>query len=381
MRTVWIIARQFILLIARQKATLFWMLAAPCLYTFVFGYAFRYQNDPSKAKASLAVLNEDGGYLSARLIRSMRSENIDLDSLRNRPAEVPGRLLRIPPDFTLKVLGGDQVVLVLCKRPDANVEAEQTAVMGIRKAIFRLLADLSELSVRGKRADPKNLAALDGRDPLIRVQVSYAGNRRVIPSGFNQQVPANVVQFGLIFMLIYAGSSLFEERKQGLLRRIRIGPVGSGQLFAGKLLGATGVALIQSALLFLIGRLAFGVYNGDSLPALILIVLCFCACIASMGLCLGFAVKQHEKMVGIAILSALGMAAFSGCWWPLEVSPPWMQKAGLVLPSGLALRAFHLLISYGKGFGSVLPHCAGLAAYATAFALVFSRLLKKGSTD
>ena len=194
-------------------------------------------------------------------------------------------------------------------------------------------------------------------------------------------MPANAVQFGLIFILIYAGTQLFEESKQGLLRRIRIGPVGFGQLFAGKLIGATSVALVQSALLFLIGRFVFGVYYGDSPAALALIVLCFCSCIASMGLCLGFAVKQQEKMIGIAILSALGMAAFSGCWWPLEVSPAWMQRVGLVLPSGLALRAFHLLISYGKGFGSVLPHCAGLAAYAVSFAVVFSRLLKNSTND
>jgi len=381
MRTVWIIARHFFRVITRQKSTLLWMLAAPCLYTFVFGYAFRKQDDPSHTKAVLTVFNEDDGFLSARLIRSMRSENIEVDSLRIAPAEVPTRLLRIPADFTAKVLNGGKAALVLSKRPDANIEAEQTAVMGIRKAAYRMLAEMSELSVRGKRADPKNFESLDRRDPLIRVQVSYAGNRRIIPSGFNQQVPANAVQFGLIFILIYAGIQLFEERKQGLLRRIRIGPVGFGQLFTGKLIGATSVALVQSALLFLIGRFVFGVYYGDSPAALALTVFCFCSCIASMGLCLGFAVKQQEKMIGIAILSALGMAAFSGCWWPLEVSPAWMQRVGLVLPSGLALRAFHLLISYGKGFGSVLPHCAGLAAYAVSFAVVFSRLLKRVQSD
>jgi ABC-2 type transport system permease protein len=381
MRTVWIIAGQAMRVLTREKTTLFWMLAAPCLYTFVFGYAFRHQEDPSKAKAMLAVTNEDDGFLSARLIRSIRSENVQVDSLPSPPAEAPYRLLRIPAGFTRTLLKGDSTGLVLTKRSDANIEAEQTAVMAVRKAVYRLLAELSELSVRGMRADPENLASLDRRDPLVRVRVSYAGNRRVIPSGFNQQVPANVVQFGLIFVLIYAGTFVFSERKQGLLRRIRIGPVGFGQLFTGKLIGATGIALIQALILLGIGRFAFGVYYGDSPPALALVVICFCACIACMGLCLGFAVKQHEKMIGIAILSALTMSALSGCWWPLEISPPWMQKMALFLPSGLALRAFHLLISYGKGFGSVLPLCAGLAAYAFAFALVFSRLLKKQQSD
>jgi ABC-2 type transport system permease protein len=377
MRVIWIIARQFFRIVTGAKATLFWMLAAPCLYTLVFGYAFRRQENPGQAKASLAVVNEDRGFLSYRLIRSTMSENISIDSLRTRPKEDPFRLLRIPAGFTEKLLKKEKVTLVLVKRPDANIEAEQTAVMGIRKASYRLLAELAELSASEKRPDPQGLASLDGRDPLIRMQISYAGNRRVIPAGFNQQVPANVVQFGLIFVLIYAGSFVFEERKQGLLRRIRIGPVSFGQLFTAKLIGATAVAAVQSALLFLIGRFLFGVYYGDSPAALALTALCFSACAASMGLCLGFAVNQHEKMIGIAILSALTMAALSGCWWPLEVSPPWMQKLALFLPSGLALRAFHLLISYGKGAGSVLPYCAGLAVYTAGFAILFSRLLRK----
>jgi ABC-type multidrug transport system permease subunit len=381
MRVIWIIARQFFRILTREKTSLFWMLVAPCLYIFVFGSAFRHQQDPSQTKAVLAVANEDAGFLSGRLIRSIRSENIQIDSLQNSPKEVPVRLLRIPAGFTDKILKGEKTTLILQKRPDSNIEAEQTAVMGIRKAVYRLLAELAEISQSGKNIGPQSLTVLNKREPLVRVRTSYAGTRRVIPTGFNQQVPANIVQFVLIFVLIYAGSYVFEERKQGLLRRIRTGPVGFGQLFTAKLIGAASVALIQALLLLLIGRFAFGVYYGGSFFGLALVTLAFCLCVASMSLCLGFAVRQHEKLIGIAILSSLFMSALSGCWWPLEISPAWMQKAALVLPSGLALRAYHLLISYGKGFESVLPYCLGLGAYAAGFALIFSRLLKKRQND
>jgi ABC-type multidrug transport system permease subunit len=381
MRVIWIIAGQFSKILTRDRMSLVWMLAAPCLYIFVFGSAFRHREDPSQTKASLSVMNNDRGFLSARMIRSIRSENIQIDSLQALPKEPPVRLLRIPAGFTQDVLAGVKTTLVLSKRPDANAEAEQTAVMGIRKAVYRLLAELAELSDAGNEADPQALSALDRRDPLIRVQTSYAGRHRIIPSGFSQQVPANVVQFGLIFILIYAGSFVFEERRQGLLRRIRIGPVGFGHLFTAKWIGVTCLALVQSLLLLGIGRFVFGVYYGDSPFALAMVVLGFCLCIASMGLCLGFAVHQHEKLIGIAILSALTMAALAGCWWPLEISPPWMQKVALALPSGIALRAFHLLISYGRGFGAVWPHVLGLAGYGTGFAVLFSVLLRRRQAD
>jgi ABC-2 type transport system permease protein len=381
MRNIWIIARQFLRILTSEKSALFWMLAAPCLYIFVFGSAFKRQEDPSRARAVLSVVNEDNGFLSGRLIRSVQSENIQIDSLQSPPREIPVRLLRIPAGFTEKILKGEKITLILQKKPDSNIEAEQTAVMGIRKAAYRLLAEMAELSSSGRNISTQSLAVLDKQEPLVQVQTSYAGTHRIIPSGFSQQVPANVVQFVLIFVLIYAGSFVFAERKQGLLRRIRIGPVGFGQIFIAKLIGATFVAMIQALLLLVIGRFVFDVYYGHSLFGLALVTLTFCLCVASMSLCLGFAVRQHEKMIGIAILSALSMSALSGCWWPLEISPGWMQKVALFLPSGLALRAYHLLISYGKGFDSVILHCLGLAAYAIGFAVLFSRLLKNQQKD
>jgi ABC-2 type transport system permease protein len=385
--------RQFWVICFREKSALFWMFILPVIYIFIFGSAFRGGNDPSRSRASLAVENRDDGFLSQRLIASIGSENVGIDSLNSvfrptsgrsagdsaaaRSGEEPVRTLIIHAGFTDSLLRGEKVHLVLKKRLDSNLEAEQTAVMTVRKAAFRLLADAAETAASGKKITPKSLSGLDGRSPRVTVQASYAGRHRVIPSGFSQQVPANIVQFGMIFLFAYAGSFIYEERRKGVLKRIRTGPVGFRPLFLSKLAGASTLGLFQAGLLLMIGRFAFGVYYGSSLPGLVLLVAAYCVCIAAMGLCLGFAVKEHDKLIGIAIVSGLFMAAVSGCWWPLEIAPAWMQKAALVLPSGIALRGLHLLISYGRGFEAVVPHIAGLAVFGAGFTLLFSTLLKR----
>jgi ABC-2 type transport system permease protein len=382
--------RQFWVLLFREKASLFWMFGVPCVYIFIFGSAFRGGGDPGRSMADLAVRNGDGGFLSRRLIASIASDNVNLDSLNSSfggpdagAADQNGgraiRTLIIRPGFTDSLLLGRKVHLLLEKRPDSDVEAERTAVMAIRKASFRLLADAAETGASGLRIGPRALSRLDGRTPLITVRSSYAGRSRVIPSGFSQQVPANIVQFGMIFLFVYAGSFVNEERRNGVLRRIRTAPVGFGPLFLAKLSGAATLGLFQAGILLAIGHFAFGVYYGSSLAGLLLIVAAFCLCVAAMGLCLGFAVRQHEKLVGIGIASALFMAAVSGCWWPLEVTPPWMQKAALVLPSGIALRGLHLLISYGRDFDAVLPHVCALILFGAAFTFLFSRLLRNAA--
>lgn len=385
--------RQFWVVCFREKSTLFWMFLMPVLYIFIFGSAFRGGNDPSRSWAGLAVENRDDGFLSRRLIASIGSENVILDSLNSvfRPAlgisgrdsassrhgSEPVRTLIISAGFTDSLLRGEKVHLVLRKRHDSNFEAEQTAVMAVRKASFRLLADAAEAAASGKKITRKSLSGLDGRSPRVTVQTSYAGRHRVVPSGFNQQVPANIVQFGMIFLFVYAGSFIHEERRKGVLKRIRTAPVGFRQLFLSKLAGASTLGMLQAGLLLLIGRFAFGVYYGASLPGLVLLVAAYCVCVAAMGLCLGFAVKDHDKLIGVAIVSGLFMAAVSGCWWPLEIAPAWMQKAALVLPSGVALRGLHLLISYGRGFEEVVPHIAALAGFGAVCAFLLSRLLNQ----
>jgi ABC-2 type transport system permease protein len=132
------------------------------------------------------------------------------------------------------------------------------------------------------------------------------------------------------------------------------------------LLGMTQVGLIM-----VIGRFLFGVYYGSDPLALILVSFTYILAVGSIGLCLGFVIRNQEKLVGIAVISSLGMAAMSGCWWPMEISPPWMQKFSLFLPSGLALKSYHLLISFGKGLESVWPYLLALLGITVLFSTLF----------
>jgi ABC-2 type transport system permease protein len=377
MKSIWILALQSLRLLVRDKTSVIWMLIVPCLYIAVFGSVFRYQNDQTQAKATLSVFNEDRGMLSERLIRSMESENIDMTLVEQVPEEMPNRLLTIPGDFTARLLNGKKDTLTYQSRTDANVEAGMTAEMAVRKSAYRMLADLAELRVSHHRINEQGFQMLDDRPPLVKVESGYAGFHQTIPAGFTGQVPAQIVQFTLLILFIYAGSMLFEEKQKGLLRRTRVAPVSFSQIYFGKLLGAILVGVVQIAILLAVGRLGFGVYLGNSIPALILVTLTFNTSIGAMGLCLGFLIRNGEKLLGISIICGLSMASLSGCWWPIEITPVWMQKAALFLPSGLALKGFHRLISFGDGFSDVLPYILGQAGFAVVFSLIFAYIFTR----
>jgi hypothetical protein len=166
MKPVFIIALHHLRLIFKEKSTLLWMVLLPLLYILVFGNAFRSGGDASQQKSYLGVYNQDQGFLAQWLIRSIASENIQLDSLSAIPENTPTRMLVIPADFTQKLVNGEQVTLVLKKKQDTNLEAEAAASMAIRKAYFRILADLTELVVNDKELNTVNMNKLSERPPF-----------------------------------------------------------------------------------------------------------------------------------------------------------------------------------------------------------------------
>ncbi|MBN1893294.1 ABC transporter permease [bacterium] len=378
MRTSLIIAWQALKIMAQNKAVLVWTLLIPCLYIFIFGNAFK-QGDPSDSRAYLAVHDRDGGRLSERLIASLKTENIILEVNPDSTKRNLTRELTIPAGFTEKLLSGKRDTLNYHKRADSNIEADMNAELAVRRAAYRLVADMAELRVKGKALQPARFAELDSSEALIRVNASFAGRYASIPSGFSQQVPSNIVQFVLLIIFIYAGSMVFEERQSGLLKRIRTAPVGYFSLFTGKLGGSVLIGIVQCLLLLFIGRFVFGVHYGHSPAALVLTILLYVMTVSAMGLCLGFMVKNSDKLLGLAIVSALIMAALSGCWWPIEITPPWAQKIALLLPSGLALKSLHFLISFGRGFETVWPYLLAQAGFAAGFTLLFARILSRTS--
>ena len=54
-----------------------------------------------------------------------------------------------------------------------------------------------------------------------------------------------------------------EERRNGLLRRLRSTPINTAGLLSGKLLYGLVVGLVQVLILFAVGSLAFGLRPGE----------------------------------------------------------------------------------------------------------------------
>jgi ABC-type multidrug transport system permease subunit len=80
--------------------------------------------------------------------------------------------------------------------------------------------------------------------------------------------------------------------------------------------------------------------------------------------------------VGIGVLASNVLAALGGCWWPIEVTPDWMQRLALFLPTGWAMDALHKLVNFGAPPTAVLPHLAVMIAASVVAAGLSARVFR-----
>ncbi len=373
MKYIAILAQHALTGVFRDKTAFLWMVIMPAVFIFIFGSAYRSGSDPTLSRARITVVNHDRGELGLRLLKHLSGANIRVDTTLSTAT----RVLTIPDSFSQCLLDNRKTGLGWEILNNSDPLARTTADLAVKKAVYRLLADLTELDIQGRPVASKSFAALDQRPPLIIVSASYAGKAKVIPIGFSQQVPANLVMFCMLALFIYSGTTLVEERSNGLLRRLGTAPLHFHQLFFGRICGVTATGLLQIGIILVLGRFLFGVNYGSYPLALTAVILLYSVTVAAMGVTLGLLIKTEEKLIAVAIIASMTMAALSGCWFPLEVTPAWFEFSANFIPAGLAIKALNRLISYGQGWEAIWPYLLGLAGFLTGFTALAGIMLKR----
>ena len=132
------------------------------------------------------------------------------------------------------------------------------------------------------------------------------------------------------------------------------------------LAGRMVLAAIQILVALIFGTYLFSMDWGPNLGMVILVLVAWGGFCASAGLWLGTVANTQAQAGGLGVLAANALAALGGCWWPIEVTPEWMQFVQKLLPTGWTMDALHKLISFQAGTASVIPNIAMLL-FATIF--------------
>jgi hypothetical protein len=366
-RSAGFIARTDLWFMLRQRETLLWVFAMPLLFFYFIGTVTGGfgGGDPNRPDPLALRTDAPRGVVHDAIVMRLQQQNFRVD----RPATEEAfsnysRRLAIPAFTDDSVRAGTRVQATLELRDD-NVAASLDQFR-IGRALYSVVADLSVLKSTGQPVTAETLAALGSAPRRITLAVTSAGRRTDPPAGFAQAVPGTMVMFTMLILLTSGAIMLVVERQYGLLRRLASTPITPGAVVAGKWTSRMALGLVQIAFAMLVGRVLFRVDWGPALPMVALVLAAWASFNASFALLLGNIARTQPQMAGIGVLTTMVLAALGGCWWPIEITPEWMQSLALVLPTGWTMDALHKLVNFGYGAEAAAPHVAALAASAMA---------------
>jgi ABC-2 type transport system permease protein len=245
----------------------------------------------------------------------------------------------------------------------AVAESFAARVNAGRLATFTLLAD-------GR--DAPAVDALAGRDLPIDLEQRGAGD---------EVSPAAAVGpgIGLLFLFLsvaVVARTLWEEKRQRVLDRIRAAPVSMAAILLGKGIGVVLLGCVTMGVLWATTSLLLGASWGDPLGVSALIFASATA-VAGIASVVAGLVRSERTADLYATMVAFVFGIVGGSLVPLSELPPGLLKLSLITPNGWALRGFAELSAGDGNVLDVLPHLAVLFGWAAAGGLVGLALLPK----
>jgi ABC-type multidrug transport system permease subunit len=162
---------------------------------------------------------------------------------------------------------------------------------------------------------------------------------------------------------------LIVERHQWTLQRLGSMPVSRSTLLAGKILARFTLGLLQFLVVFIVGAL-FKMNFGKDPLALLLLVIVTSLAITALAFAVGSGLKNPAQASMLGLLLSLTLAPVGGAWWPMNISPKFLQIIGHVSPVAWAMDGFTALTYRGATLVDILVPVAVLAGMTIVLFLI-----------
>ena len=195
--------------------------------------------------------------------------------------------------------------------------------------------------------------------------------------------PIQYLAPGLLGWAIASGAAfgsaitLVSWRKDKLLRRLRLAPVGTAAIVLARVGVSVVIALVQLAVFLAIATTPyFGLKLTASWWMAIPVVICGTLAFMAIGLLVGSFAKTQQAATSIANLIILPMAFLGGAFIPLDFAPAWIRDVSYALPLRYLVTGMQDVMARGEGPAAALPAIGILLGLAALLSLVSVRVFR-----
>jgi ABC-2 type transport system permease protein len=390
----------------------------PIVFFSIFATVFGGQGDSRTTRIRVAVVDEDRSELSQRMLESLRketamrirttSEGDDGGAALDRPAaerlvrngDVPVAVV-IPKGlgeaFGQSGFGGGPAIALLAD-PSDPVAPNMVAGL-LQKVTMTAAPDLlmqggiRQFEQYAGRLTPQQKSAVDAWLPRLKSNGSRTAEAGAA-MGVNVQVvdvmrtddrKGSLISFyaagiGVMFLLFSmvaaAGGVLLEEVESGTLERLLCTNLGMTGILIGKWAFLVLVGIVQLTVMFLWGRVAFGLPLFSHVPGFLVMTVVTSAAAAALGLVLATLARSRAQLSGYSTILILTMSALGGSMFPRFLMSDTMQRIGLLTFNAWALDGYLKVFWRNAAIWQLWPQAAVLIGLTIVFlsgARVFAR--------
>jgi ABC-type multidrug transport system permease subunit len=196
-----------------------------------------------------------------------------------------------------------------------------------------------------------------------------------LAQGFSQSSLGFTLMF-VMFIVFGGAQGILEERETGTLSRLLTTPITKAQLLTGKIAGLYMTGVLQAAILIVFGAFLFDVpWGQDPLPV-ILVVGSFILAATGLAIFLSAVTRTRGQMAAITNVLVISLAMLGGCFWQIEITPPFMQQLAQLTPTGWAMQGLIDIVVRNQGISQVYVPSMVLLGFAAAFFVAGLKFLK-----
>jgi ABC-2 type transport system permease protein len=175
-----------------------------------------------------------------------------------------------------------------------------------------------------------------------------------------------VVVMTALFSAGWSGMSVVDDLNRGILDRFLVTPVHRGSLIAGRILQLSVTAVIQCAIILVLGLIIGASYSGGLLG---MIVLIGCAVIlgsafGSLSNAIALLARREETVIAVVNFILLPLTFLSGVFMRQNLMPGWMQHVAGYNPVNWTVQAGREALNANANWGYVFARVGYLAAFA-----------------
>ena len=350
-------------------------------FMFVIGFSLALSNvggaedEPLELVITSQEARADSG-ISWAIIQGMEAGDAPVASLdyddalaRVEGGEIPG-FVSFPARFSEDLTYPRHTALEVVVGVDAD-PAEVAALQGFARS---MVAGMGTTIALGDILEELNSEALDGRSlatgfgAVVSFETEKVGD--VEPRNATDFVLPGYLTMFVFFAAALSAEAIARERRDRTLERLLTNGARREAIILGKFGGSAFRGVLQLAVMWVVGVLAFGIDLGASPGAVVLVSILMALASAAFGVMLAsfFSDVRAASMAGVLV--SLTLAPLGGCWWPLFITPEWMQSLAKLTPHGWANTGFNKLMLFGAQFGDVTQEMAALAAFGAVFLAV-----------